>query len=42
MIPFSAEFELKVAEKESEEEKKKLIESLGAKRSMIDKIIQTG
>ena len=42
IIPYSAQFESKVVEVTDAEERKKLIEDLGAKRSMIDKIITTG
>jgi len=42
MIPFSAEFENKLAQMESEEAKLNYIKEVGAQKSMIDKIIKTG
>eukprot|EP01054_Gregarina_sp_Poly1_P010034 Gregarina_sp_Poly_1__10033@NODE_672_length_6835_cov_143_220597_g507_i0_p2_GENE_NODE_672_length_6835_cov_143_220597_g507_i0NODE_672_length_6835_cov_143_220597_g507_i0_p2_ORF_typecomplete_len392_score65_32YchFGTPase_C/PF06071_13/4_6e39MMR_HSR1/PF01926_23/4_8e28MMR_HSR1/PF01926_23/1_9e03FeoB_N/PF02421_18/8_1e08FeoB_N/PF02421_18/33MnmE_helical/PF12631_7/0_047Roc/PF08477_13/0_1Roc/PF08477_13/3_3e03Dynamin_N/PF00350_23/1_6AAA/PF00004_29/0_37TrwB_AAD_bind/PF10412_9/0_39RsgA_GTPase/PF03193_16/0_77RsgA_G len=42
VIPFSAEFEQKLAELESDEAKADYIKSVGAHKSMVDKIISTG
>ena len=42
IIPYSAQFESKLLELTSAEEKQKYMESIGAKKSMLDKIIQTG
>ena len=43
IIPYSAEFEAKVVEAGADEAaRQKVIEDLGAKKSMIDKIIKTG
>ena len=42
MIPYSAQFEARLVEVADATERKKLMEDLGAKRSMIDKIITTG
>eukprot|EP01055_Gregarina_sp_Pseudo9_P001325 Gregarina_sp_Pseudo_9__1324@NODE_1887_length_1275_cov_13_839806_g1751_i0_p1_GENE_NODE_1887_length_1275_cov_13_839806_g1751_i0NODE_1887_length_1275_cov_13_839806_g1751_i0_p1_ORF_typecomplete_len400_score128_48YchFGTPase_C/PF06071_13/5_9e02YchFGTPase_C/PF06071_13/4_7e39MMR_HSR1/PF01926_23/7_5e28MMR_HSR1/PF01926_23/7_1e03FeoB_N/PF02421_18/1_5e07FeoB_N/PF02421_18/5_7e02Roc/PF08477_13/0_063Roc/PF08477_13/4_1e02AAA/PF00004_29/0_056MnmE_helical/PF12631_7/0_064DUF87/PF01935_17/0_15DUF87/PF01935_17/5_8e0 len=42
IIPFSAEFEAKLAEFETDEERADYIKSVGAQKSMIDKIITTG
>ena len=42
IIPYSAEFEAKLVEVADPEEREKLLTDLGAKKSMIDKIIKTG
>jgi obg-like ATPase 1 len=42
IIPYSAQFEARLVEVADLEERKKLMEDLGAKKSMIDKIITTG
>lgn len=42
IIPYSASFEARLVEVADLEERKKLMEDLGAKKSMIDKIIITG
>lgn len=42
IIPYSAEFEAKLVDIADPEERQKTMEDLGAKKSMIDKIITTG
>jgi obg-like ATPase 1 len=42
IIPYSAAFETKLIELETKEAKEKYLQEIGAKRSMLDKIIQTG
>eukprot|EP00916_Digyalum_oweni_P018410 GHVL01030859.1.p1 GENE.GHVL01030859.1~~GHVL01030859.1.p1 ORF type:complete len:392 (+),score=67.08 GHVL01030859.1:3-1178(+) len=42
VVPFSAEFEMKLAELETDADRAKYIADVGAKATMIDRIIQTG
>lgn len=42
VIPYSAEFEQKLMDLETDEEREKYIKEVGAKKSMLDKIITTG
>eukprot|EP01066_Platyproteum_vivax_P010536 Platyproteum_vivax@DN4725_c0_g1_i1.p1 len=42
IIPYSAEFEEKMAEFETDDERKQYLEQTGAKMSMVDKIIKEG
>eukprot|EP00918_Siedleckia_nematoides_P087409 GHVU01192306.1.p1 GENE.GHVU01192306.1~~GHVU01192306.1.p1 ORF type:complete len:337 (-),score=89.87 GHVU01192306.1:880-1890(-) len=42
IIPYSAAFELKLADVEGQEEKKKFCEAAGVQKSMLDKIIKVG
>eukprot|EP01070_Trichotokara_eunicae_P003375 Trichotokara_eunicae@DN3329_c0_g1_i2.p1 len=42
IIPFSASFEMRLAEVQDPEEKKKIIEAAGAQKSMLDRIIKSG
>eukprot|EP00921_Rhytidocystis_pertsovi_P018084 GHVQ01028483.1.p1 GENE.GHVQ01028483.1~~GHVQ01028483.1.p1 ORF type:complete len:396 (+),score=59.02 GHVQ01028483.1:54-1241(+) len=42
VIPYSAALEVKLHEMETEDERQKYLKELGASKSMLDKIIQTG
>eukprot|EP01056_Protomagalhaensia_sp_Gyna25_P000423 Protomagalhaensia_sp_Gyna_25__422@NODE_119_length_5103_cov_179_393167_g93_i0_p3_GENE_NODE_119_length_5103_cov_179_393167_g93_i0NODE_119_length_5103_cov_179_393167_g93_i0_p3_ORF_typecomplete_len399_score57_48YchFGTPase_C/PF06071_13/4_2e38MMR_HSR1/PF01926_23/6_8e28MMR_HSR1/PF01926_23/3_6e03FeoB_N/PF02421_18/6_2e08FeoB_N/PF02421_18/3_1e03Roc/PF08477_13/0_19Roc/PF08477_13/2_2e03AAA/PF00004_29/0_41MnmE_helical/PF12631_7/0_11ABC_tran/PF00005_27/0_34Dynamin_N/PF00350_23/2_7TrwB_AAD_bind/PF10412_9/0_32_ len=42
IIPYSAEFELRLSELETQEEKNEFMKSVGAEKSMLHKIVNTG